>query len=162
LQLLLAFGLGALLLGACCPPNCPPSPLILPQTWNEMFEAGNCKDLLPETTAVIRSGPQAEYYAEALLYRGLANQCVGNLEAAIEDLSAAERLSDQLVSVDERLEMRLLLRGQMTARARLGVMQGDPGLIEEAEKYRDGAVEMFPEARESIEREFQDALRLEQ
>ena len=142
----------ALVLSACCPPDCPPGPTNLAAQWDQQYEEQKYDTVIEQTSQVIEKGESADYYAEARLYRGLAQLRLGQaLEAARTDLDIAEQSVDQLTSVDKTREQVLLYRGQMVVRARLGD-------IEAAQKYRDRAIEIAPEQKDDILKEFENAV----
>lgn len=127
----------------------PPAPS--PVVWQMDLDQGQYDRVIEGTSQVIAEGEGAEYYAEARLYRGLAELARGgDLRAVEADLDTAEKLIHELTTVDKTQEQALLLRGQMTIRARLG----DIGA---AENYRDQAIELAPDQREAILEEFERA-----
>jgi tetratricopeptide (TPR) repeat protein len=137
----------------CCPPYCPPTPIVPPtDDWNNLLDAGDYDTLIEQTSAASDNRADA-YHAEANLYNGLA--LIGHGEdpkAALERLDTAERFSDELTSVDATLELTLLYRGKMIALARLGE-------LEAAREYLALAIETSPDLEKEIQQEFEDAVR---
>ena len=126
---------GVLFLAGCCccyvngvcPPNCncckecPPStPQAAPVDWANQIDVGENAAVIEETTEIILAGEEQPLYAQALLYRGVAEFNLDNLESASDDLASAQVLSDRL-SNDEQLQ---LFRTQMVVLAKLGDQNG--------------------------------------
>jgi len=151
LALITVLVFAGVLAGACdrCPPNC----LTPVHFWLASLEQGSYATVTEETTKVIDEGEQAEFYAEARLYRGLAQlRADKDPGSALADLRIAEELIDRLKTIDPTREQVLLYRGLMVALARLGQ-------IDEAAGYRDQAVELAPEQQEAIFKEFEENVR---
>ena len=152
------FKIGLLMLGAfillvgCCPPNCPPTPLMVDQ-WDNLYQEGAYENLLQETSLILEQGPDGEFFAEANLYAGLAElKLKGDPELALSYLDEAEKRSSELISLDQTYELTLLFRGKMVALVYLGDLKS-------ARIYRQMAVDMSPELEDEINKEFEDALR---
>ena len=148
---LLLMLLTGLILAGCCPPNCPVTPTVV-QQWDDAIQQGDYAQVLEEATKIIEQGPEAEFYAEANLYAGVAEvKREGDLDLALSYLDTAEALSDQLTTIDPTYELTLLYRGKMVIFAKFGD-------IETATKYLELAVELSPELEAEIRQEFEDAL----
>lgn len=108
--------------------------------------------MIEGASPVVEAGPEADYYAEANLYSGLAELGrSGDLEVALNYLSEAERLSNQLTTIDSTYELTLLYRGLMVVYAKLGD-------IDAAGMYLELAIELSPDQQEEIRKEFEDAI----
>ncbi len=145
--------LAALLaIAGCCPPNCPVTPPNLtPTNWQPWVEQGNYEQVIKETTEVIGQGESAQYYAEALLYRGFSTVKVnGNLEEARADLEMAEVRIGELTTVDAVREQALLFRGLMIVNVKFGN-------FETADAYFNKAVELVPDQKDMIQKEYEEA-----
>jgi tetratricopeptide (TPR) repeat protein len=142
---------GGIVLVSCCPPYCPPTPEI----WDNFYQEGNYKTVIEQASQVVEAGPETEFYAEAVLYLGLAElrRDGGDLEVTLDYLSEAERLVDDLTTIDAKYERPLLYRGLMVTYAKLGD-------IDKAEMYLELAIEEVPAQREEILQEFKDAISL--
>ncbi len=136
----------------CCPPNCPVTPQNLtPANWQPWLEQGNYEQIIKETTEVIGQGETAQYYAEALLYRGFATVKInGNLDEAKADLDLAESRILELNTVDAALEQTLLFRGLMIINVRFGQ-------LEAADAYLNKAVELAPDQKDMLQKEYEEA-----
>lgn len=154
---------GAFFLVACCccyksdgtcPPQCSCCRVCVPATataqhWADQIDAGKNTEVIEETTKVIQAGKEASQYAQALLYRGVAEFKLDDLKSARDDLASAQDLSDQL-SKDEQL---LLFRTQMVALAKLGDKTG-------AEQAFQKAYAIAPaDQQDAILREYENALK---
>ncbi|HET7377203.1 MAG TPA: hypothetical protein VFK30_10870, partial [Anaerolineae bacterium] len=138
------------LLGACCPPNCPPEPtfLIEPPQWQTGISHGQFDEVIQGATSVIDQGRSAKYYAEAHLYRGLALLHLGkDFQAAQADFEVANRLVDQLNTLDQKQEQLTLLTSQMIVNVRLGNQVA-------AETFRLKAIDFAPDQADKINEQF--------
>jgi tetratricopeptide (TPR) repeat protein len=145
--------LAALLATAsCCPPNCPVTPPnFTPMNWQPLVEEGNYELVIKETTEVIGQGESAQYYAEALLYRGFSTLKInGNPDEAKADLETAESRIEALNSVDAIKEQVLLFRGLMIVNVKFGN-------FEAADANFNKAVELAPDQKDMILREYEEA-----
>ena len=100
----------------CVPVPTPPAP----SEWATKIESGNNAEVIEETTEIIQAGENEPLYGQALLYRGIAEFNLGNLESAREDLARAQELTDRLLT-EEQLD---LFRTQMVVLAKLGDRDG--------------------------------------
>ena len=136
----------------CCPPYCGPASA---SQMNADLIAGEFEAAAGKASAVIQEGPEQDAYAEAFLFRAVAELALdGDLEQAAGDLAEAERLVDRLTQIDPRAEQGLLLRAQMVLNLQLD--QRDA-----AERYREMALRLAPDQASLIDREFQEARLLE-
>jgi tetratricopeptide (TPR) repeat protein len=123
-----------------------------PRAWHSMFDQSAYEEIIAQTSVVIETAAISRFYAEARLYRGLAEVYRnGDLDSARNDLAIAEELMDQLTSVDPKTEKTLLFLGKMVLNAKLGA-------DEVAKQYREKAIELAPDQRELIEEEFMRAI----
>lgn len=145
---LLAIASAAVVLVACCPgsPGCPPSPALAVQ-WRDQLASGQFEEVIASTDEII-TNPESPDYAEAFLFRGLAELGISEDQAAYEHLILAEELQADLITFDQDRELALLYRGLMVAAARLGE-------IDQAEAYRAQAIELTPEQADIINQEFE-------
>jgi tetratricopeptide (TPR) repeat protein len=138
-----------------CPPECSCCKVCVPATpapaapyWANQIDAGNNAEVIQETTEVIQAGEEAPQYAQALLYRGVAEFNLGDLESAQDDLASAQDLSDRM-SKDEQLR---LFRTQMMVLAKLGDKTG-------AEQAFQKALTLAPaDQQDEIRSEYENAL----
>src|SRR5262249_17897531 len=101
------------------------------------------------TSQVIRTGEGAGFYAEARLYRGVAElKRDKNLDEAQADLTIAEKHSDQLTTVDKTQEHVLLYRAQMVIRTK----RND---TDAAQAYMNKAIALDPKQTQAIKAEFE-------
>lgn len=128
-----------LTLAGCCPPNCP-IPL-LPTSWDESLTSGEYQTIIDETQGIIEQGEEAEFYADALLYRGMAELRTGNIEEASRYLDMAEQYSEKFTNGN--YELGRLYQGKMIVSA----VFGD---IDLAMMFRDRAIEYAPDLRDEI------------
>ena len=139
--------------GGNCPSECSSCDWCLPATpaaqyWASQIEAGNNAEVIQETTEVIQVGEDAPEYAQALLYRGIAEFNLGDLESARNDLASAQVLSDRM-SEDEQLR---LFRTHMVVLAKLGDKTG-------AEQAFQNALALAPaDQQDAIRMEYENAL----
>lgn len=154
---------GLFLAGCCCCFNldgtCPAScsccrvcvPVLPTQAplWAKQIDAGEYDKVIQGTTKVIQAGKQASEYAQALLYRGVAEFNLGDLKSAQDDLANAQELSKGM-SKDEQLR---LFRTQMVVLARLG----DIPAAELA--FKEALTIAPPELQDAIRSEYEKALK---
>jgi tetratricopeptide (TPR) repeat protein len=137
-----------------CPPVTPmPSPpvvtpdLAIPD-WANQLEAGKNAEVVKETTEVIQAGKDTPQYTQALLYRGMAEFNLGDLESARNDLASAQELSGQM-SNDEQFR---LFRTQMVVLVKLGDQTG-------AEQAFQKALAIAPaDQQDALRKEYENAL----
>ena len=137
--LLVFFAISGLLQARCCPPYCA-NPLT-PTTLDQFLTEGSYDEIITGTTAIIEQGEDAQYYADALLYYGLAQMRMANVEEAAHYLDMAEQYSDQFTNGD--YELGRLYQGKMIVSAQLGDLDA-------AIHYRDMAIQFAPELEEEI------------
>ena len=112
------------------------------------YQEGNFKQVIQEADYLVNLGPSSTQYAEARLYRGLAELCKeGNTELAKANLAVAEGLSSNLETIDQDYELTLLYRGQM-------VVNLHTGNIPAAEQYYKQALQLSPDMQEVIMQEY--------
>lgn len=127
-------------------PPCPPSPTNAVAQWRDDLKAGDSEQVLASTTETIDAGEEAEFYAEAFLFRGVAQLVLGENDASLEDLLQAEERQDQLITIDAAGETLLLYRALMVVYARLDDM-------DTAGMYQGMALELAPDMESVIQRE---------
>lgn len=142
----------------CCRPGEQPGPqpdgtccVVCPQAsqWQAQIDAGKNAEVIQETTKVIQAGKEAPEYAQALLYRGVAEFRLGDLKSARDDLTRAQDLSSRM----SKAEQTLLFRTQMVVLAKLGDKMG-------AEQAFQKAIEIAPEdQKDAIRKEYENALK---
>jgi tetratricopeptide (TPR) repeat protein len=132
-----------------CPPPRLPTPTRVAPQWASQIDAGKNAEVVLEASKVIQAGREAPQYAQALLYRGMAEFKLGDLKSARDDLVRAQDLSDRL-SKDEQLR---LFRSQMMVLAKLGDKAG-------AEQSFQKALAIAPaDQQDAIRREYENALK---
>lgn len=145
----------SVLLSACCPPYCPISEPYLPlqpEEWDEYYQSENYDALYDGASSIVDEGEASEYYAEALLYSGLAElNRGGDVEVALDHFNEAEERIEQLESLDLQYEITLLYRGQMRA-------YGIIGDFEMSEIYLEKATGVSPELEDEIWMEYEDVI----
>jgi tetratricopeptide (TPR) repeat protein len=151
----LGYGVILLMLMAgagCCPPNCPVTPPnFTPMSWQPLVEEENYDQVFKETSEVIAQGESAQYYAEARLYHGFSTvKLNGNLDEAKADLEIAESRIEELSSVDATTEQVLLFRGLMIVNVKFGD-------FETADAYLYKAIELAPDQKDMIIKEYEEA-----
>jgi hypothetical protein len=139
-----------LLTTACgCPPVCPMVPS--PTQWQISVEEGNYEQVIKETTVVVEQGESTSFYAEACLYRGFSTVKInGNLDQANADLGIAESRIKELSTVDATKEQVLLFRGLMIVNVKFGN-------FEAADAYLYKAIELAPDQKDMIQKEYEEA-----
>ena len=112
------------------------------------YQQGNFMQVIQEADYLVNLGPSHTQYAEARLYRGLAELCKeGDTELAEANLSVAEGLSTSLETIDQGYELTLLYRGQM-------VVKLHQGNIPAAEEYYKQALQLSPDMQDVIMQEY--------
>ena len=142
----------------CCRPGEQPGPqpgdgccVTCPQAaqWKAQIDAGKYAEVVQATTKVIQAGKDAPEYAQALLYRGVAEFKLGDLKSARDDLTRGQDVSSRMT----KDEQTLLFRTQMVVLAKLGDKKG-------AEQAFQKAIEIAPEdQKDAIRKEYENALK---
>ncbi len=118
------------------------------QSLDSAYQQGNFQQVIEEADYLVNMGPSSVHYAEARLYRGLAELCKeGNAELAKANLAVAEDLSANLRTIDQEYELTLLYRGQMVVNLHFGD-------ITTAERYYKQALQLSPDMQEVIVQEY--------
>ncbi|MBN2502869.1 MAG: hypothetical protein JXB38_18965 [Anaerolineales bacterium] len=118
------------------------------QSLDNAYQKGNFQQVIEEADYLVNMGPSSTQYAEARLYRGLAELCKeGNTELAKANLAVAEDLSTSLGTINQEYELTLLYRGQMVVNLHFGDMTA-------AERYYKQALQLSPDMQEVIIQEY--------